>query len=201
MWLGALDESKAASHFCVWCRQRCLVSEVNKMKKANMLFSTKEIAMLALSTAAAVVGRLVFQFIPNIQPMTDILLLLSIYQGLKPGLIVSTLAVVITSLYLGTGLWTISQLISFTILVIIAFFLSKIPIFKRSVILQMIFAFAAGFLYGFIISIFESKFYGIQSFLPYYLAGVSFDTMHAVGNAGFYILLYPFFSRKNLLKS
>lgn len=170
------------------------------MKKTTSLFSTREIAVLALSTAAAVVGRLMFQFIPNIQPMTDIFILLTIYQGLRASLIVSTLSVIITSLYLGTGLWTISQLLSFTILMILAYYLSKISIFKQSLILQIIFAFFAGFLYGLIISVFESKFYGIQSFLPYYLAGVSFDAMHAVGNASFYLLLYPFFSKKNLLK-
>lgn len=183
-------------HFFEWLPVKRM-SE--KVKKTTALFSTHEIAILALSTAAAVVGRILFQFIPNIQPMTDIFLLLAIYQGLRASLIVSTLSVIITSLYLGTGLWTISQLLSFTILVILAFYMGKIPFFKRTLILQVIFAFAAGFLYGLIISVFESKFYGIKAFLPYYLAGVSFDAMHAVGNAGFYLLLYPFFSKKNLL--
>lgn len=166
----------------------------------KQLFSTREIAFLALSTSASVVGRLMFQFIPNIQPMTDIFLILTIYQGVKVGIIVSILSVIITSLYLGVGLWTLSQLLSFSILITITAMLSWCSIFRKSLILQIIFAGVVGFLYGFIISIFESRVYGIKIFWSYYLSGIPFDAMHALGNVVFYMLLHPFFSRKNLVK-
>lgn len=158
-------------------------------------FSTKEIAYLSLMVAACVVGRLMFQFIPNVQPMTTILLIMTTYRGLRQGLIVSLLSLLITNLYLGMGSWTIAQLVSYAIVIVIVGLLSKWTFFKNSLMLQTAFSFFAGFLYGFIISIFTYKMFGMTAFLPYYLQGLSFDFLHAIGNVGFYILLGPLFKR------
>jgi uncharacterized membrane protein len=165
-----------------------------KLQKSN-IFSVREIAYLSLIIAACVVGRTAFQFIPNVQPMTDIFLIITIQQGMSRGLIVSLLAVMITNLYMGMGIWTISQLISYGLIIILTGFLAKIPYFKEKFILQIVFSFVVGLLYGFIISCVDAQILNISAFLPYYLQGVSFDLMHAAGNAGFYILLAPIFMK------
>lgn len=155
------------------------------------LFSVRELTYLALTTALAVVGRLSFQFIPNVQPMTAIFLILALQLGLVRSLLVCLLSVLITNFYLGMGVWTIGQLVSFTAIIFIFSALSQLPWFKKYLVLQIIVAGLCGFIYGFIISIIDTKIYGFTSFWTYYLQGVSFDALHATGNIIFYAILAP----------
>lgn len=166
---------------------------LNSNNKAT--FSVKEIANLSLMVAACVVGRLIFQFIPNIQPMTAILLIMTLHRGLRQGLIVSLLSVIVTNLYLGMGVWTLAQLFSYTTIIVVFYLLGKWSFFKKNLLLQAFFSFLAGFLYGLIISLVSYKLYGITAFLPYYIQGLSFDFLHAIGNVGFYLILAPLFKR------
>lgn len=167
----------------------------SKKKQSATIFSVKEMAQLSLMVAACVVGRLLFQFIPNVQPMTAILLIITIYRGLRHGLIVSLLSLVITNLYLGMGVWTFTQMASYSVIILLAGLLAKWPYFKASLTWQVTYSFLAGFLYGFIISILSFKLYGMTAFFPYYLQGLSFDFLHAIGNFGFYLILAPLFKR------
>lgn len=57
--------------------------------------------------------------------------------------------------------------------------------------LQAIYAGITGLLFGLLISAVQAPFLGISAFLPYYLAGVPVDVMHAFGNIVFYLLLTP----------
>ena len=54
-----------------------------------------------------------------------------------------------------------------------------------------LFAFFGGLLYGFVISVISVKLMGINSFWAYYIAGIPFDLLHGLGNAGFYLILEP----------
>lgn len=164
-------------------------------KSRSTAFTTQELAFLALVTAACVVGRLLFQFIPNIQPMTAIFILLAIFLGASRGITVSILSLVITNIYLGMGVWTITQIVGFSTIIILAAGLNIFPVFRKSLILQVSYSFIAGFLYGFILALIDTKIYGISNFWIYYLGGLSFDFLHAIGNVGFYLILAPIFKR------
>lgn len=169
------------------------------MKNSNPskkpFFSVREIAYLSMLTAACVVGRTLFQFIPNVQPMTVIFLLITFYLGFSRGLIVALLSIVITNMYMGMGVWTISQLVSYTVILVVFQLLCKVPFFKKSFWLKCIYSIFSGMLYGLIISIISVKIYGMTAFLPYYLSGISFDVMHSIGNGGFYLILAPIFKK------
>lgn len=167
----------------------------NSKKTQKNFFSIKEIAYLSMLTAACVVGRTLFQFIPNVQPMTVIFLLITFYLGLSRGLVVALLSILITNMYMGMGVWTFSQLISFAIVLLVFYLLCKLPLFRRSFWLKGLYCVFAGMLYGFIISVISVKVYGITAFLPYYLSGVYFDFMHGLGNGGFYLVLAPIFAK------
>lgn len=165
---------------------------INKMKH----FSVQRLALLAALTALCHIGRLVFQFIPNVQPMTTILLLITLVMGTIDGLVVALLSLVLSNMFLGMGPWTLSQFIAFLALIVLTgcmrplYHSSRLhPVFKR--IIFIMFAFLTGLLYGFVISIIEVRVFGISNFWVYYLQGVSFDVLHATGNAGFFLLLEP----------
>ena len=162
------------------------------MKTANTtIYSTKRLALLAILTALVYIGRLVFQFLPNVQPMTAILIILTLHMGISDGLIVATLSLVLTNMIMGMGPWTFAQLFSFAMIIFFTGFVMKPMYRKNTKWLFVIFAFVTGFIYGFVISIVEYNVYGMTNFWVYYVAGLPFDFAHAVGNPGFYLLLEP----------
>lgn len=163
-------------------------------KKSNH-FTTQELAFLSLLTAACVVGRLAFQFIPNVQPMTALLIMITLHFGFSRGLIVSILSLLVTNFYLGMGVWTVSQILGFSLLLLIASLLGRFQIFHKYIWLQAIYSLFAGYLYGFILAVIDTQVYGMTNFWAYYFAGLSFDTLHAIGNLGFYLILAPVFYR------
>ncbi|WP_207940774.1 hypothetical protein DOK78_001692 [Enterococcus sp. DIV2402] len=161
----------------------------------STFFSTYEIAYLAMTVAACVVGRMLFQFIPNIQPMTAIFLILTYQLGVSRGLVVNVLSLLITNLYMGMGIWTISQILSFSVVIGCMGLLCRWPTFRKKRSLQVIFSVLAGFLYGLVIAMIDVQIYGMPQFWPYYLAGLYFDLLHGLGNGMFYFLLAPIFQQ------
>lgn len=141
--------------------------------------------------ALCVVSRTFFQFIVNVQPVTAILLIIAIYWGTYQGLLVSLLSILITNFYMGMGVWTIAQVATYFIIILLTGLLKKVPKFRQSILIQALYAGLTGLLFGFFISAIQAPFLGISAFLPYYLAGIPVDTMHAVGNVVFYLLLAP----------
>jgi len=146
-------------------------------------------------TALTAVGRLAFAlpFMPNIQPMTALLIIIALNIGIVDSLIVSLLSILLTNLFLGMGPWTVLQIISFG-LVILLTGLVKYFYQPQSFVNRIIFAIWAGlmgFIYGFVISYLNFLLYGMNNFWVYYLNGVPFDLLHAVGNVGFFIILEP----------
>lgn len=167
----------------------------NSDRSLKSVFSVRELTYLALIVAACVVGRILFQPIPNVQPMTAIFLIITSRWGLGRGLIVCLLSVIITNFYMGMGIWTVAQLLSYVVLLALFSGLVKVPMMGKSFFLQWGFSFVSGFIYGFIISVIDVLVYGMTAFLPYYLQGLPFDFLHSIGNFGFFLLLAPIFQR------
>lgn len=154
-------------------------------------YDARHVALLAILTALCYVGRLVFQFLPNVQPMTAILLILTLHLGMVDGLLVASLSLFLSNLMLGMGPWTFTQLLSFAILIFLTGFMMR-PLYGRAPKwLFVLFAFAMGILYGFVISFLSVQIYGVANFWAYYLYGLPFDLAHAGGTAVFYLLLEP----------
>ncbi|CEI83779.1 membrane protein [Oceanobacillus oncorhynchi subsp. incaldanensis] len=150
--------------------------------------NTYKLTLLALLATLAVVGRYAFQFIPNVQPVTAIIILTGIFLGPMSAVILGILVVFLSNMLLGMGIWTVWQIISWCVIGIIAGIMGitwkRVPF-----IFIIIFSVVSGYFYGFIISLTTYQVTGY--FWPYYLAGLPFDTAHAIGNAVFITLLYP----------
>lgn len=158
---------------------------------AKQRFDAKRVALLSLLTAMCYVGRIIFQFLPNVQPMTAILIILTLHLSIVDGLIVASLSLVLSNFLLGMGPWTFMQLASFSVLILLTGIVMK-PLYpQHSRWIFVIFSFLSGMLYGFVISLMNVQFYGIASFWGYYFYGLPFDFAHALGTAGFYLLLEP----------
>ncbi|MGX7205197.1 hypothetical protein [Enterococcus pingfangensis] len=142
---------------------------------------------MALLTAVCVIGRLMTSLIPNVQPITAILLIVTLNIGVVPALIIGSLSLIITNFYLGMGIWTIAQILAFAIIILLTGLLNKLP--WKSLLLEVVLGFVLSLLYGLLVSAMLAPFFGIKQFWPYYLAGLSFDVMHGIGTVVFYVLL------------
>lgn len=152
----------------------------------------KKLTYLSFLSAVGVIGRLLFVFIPNVQPVTSILIFTAIYFNLIDAILVDIVIIFVSNLFLGSGIWNIYQTITYGIIIIIASILKRNKMFKEKILFQGIFACISGFLYGFIISIFTSTMFSKTSnFWAYYIFGLQIDTYHAIGNLTIYIVLIP----------
>lgn len=150
--------------------------------------NTYKLTLLAVLAALAVTGRYAVQFIPNVQPVTSIIILTGIFLGPISAVILGILVTFLSNMLLGMGIWTIWQIISWCLIGVTAGLIGiiwkKVPVW-----FIILFAVFSGYLYGFIISLTTYQVSG--HFWPYYLAGLPFDTAHAIGNGVFAAILYP----------
>ena len=168
--------------------------------KNTSIFSIRKITLIALLSTLAYIGRLLFSWIPNVQPVTVILLIINLEMGLVEGILTASLSMILSNIFLGMGPWTLYQIASFAIVILVFSCLKpfwrqtwKQPLLKLA--FYTIMAGLTGYLYGFVISIFSVYFYHIPKFWVYYLQGLPFDTLHALGNIAFWILLSPLLPR------
>ncbi|MGN8647103.1 ECF transporter S component [Gracilibacillus sp. HCP3S3_G5_1] len=154
--------------------------------------NTYKLTLISLLAAVCIVGRLAFQFLPNIQPVTAIIIISGAMLGVLPAICIAIITTYITNLFLGMGIWTIWQMIGWVVIGIFAGIIGKYTREKQMMYLT-IFAFVAAFIYGLIVNLGTFTFAG--NFIAYYLAGLSFDLIHAVGNVIFMLLLYPVLNR------
>ena len=167
-------------------------------KPNNELSLAYRISRVGILSALAVVGRLALAVIPNVQPVSVIILIITLTMGTIDGMLVAVLSILLSNILLGMGPWTLAQIASYVIISLLTGWFVR-PFYKPNAMANRIaiavYAGFTGLLYGFIISIFMVKMFGVVAFWPYYLRGIPFDLMHAGGNIAFYFILEPILSR------
>src|SRR5690625_4230489 len=150
--------------------------------------SVYRLTLLAILAALGVVGRSLFVFLPNVQPVTAIIIIAGIMLGPLSAIILAFLITFLSNMLLGMGIWTVWQVIAWGIIGLLSGLIGKtfksIPIYIIALM-----ALISGYFYGLIISLTTYQVTG--KFWPYYMLGLPFDTYHAIGNVVFIILLYP----------
>lgn len=156
----------------------------------------REITLIGLLSALCVVSRIMLQFLPNIKPVTSIIILISCWLGWRFGVKLAVISASISNLILGMGPWTIFQIFAWAVIALFSGLIGKLSI-SKSITFMACFSFFSGYIFGLFVS-FEKMIYGgFKVYLTYYLAGLYFDTLHAMGNFIFMIVLYH--PLKNLL--
>ena len=127
----------------------------------NLNKSVRWLTTAALMSAASFTGRLLFQSIPNVQPLTTIIIICTLVFGFYFGSTVAILSLMISNLFLGMGICTFAQIAAFLAICLITFLL-KSALNKMPLIILAIFAGLMGYFFGFIISLVQAPFFGIQ---------------------------------------
>jgi energy-coupling factor transport system substrate-specific component len=158
------------------------------MKKTN------EITLIGILAGVNIVSRVMLQALPNIKPVTSIIILSVLLFGLSFGVKLAVVTTVVSNIFLGMGIWTFFQLLAWVIICLLSDVIAQI--YKKrgtspNLYLMAVFAFFMGYVFGFIVSLDKLIIGGPTMFILYYLAGLVFDTFHAAGNFVFYLICSP----------
>src|SRR5690625_6763744 len=99
-------------------------------------------------------------------------------------ILLAILTTFLSNIMLGMGVWTVWQIISWGLIGVISGFIGQL-FSKINFFIIVIFSIISGYFYGFVISLTTYQVTG--KFWPYYIAGLPFDTYHAIGNAAFLV--------------
>jgi energy-coupling factor transport system substrate-specific component len=158
----------------------------------------RQIMPCVVLAALAAAGRIVFAAVPNVQPVTAIVIICGIVFGRKSGFMCGAIAALVSNCFLGQGAWTPWQMYTWGLVGYIAgvFFSRGV----RHVSLVCVYGFIASFVYGFILNTWTLVGFmqgtGIAAALGVYVAGFTFDLAHACSTVVFLALLYAPWSRK-----
>src|SRR5688500_5403456 len=74
--------------------------------------TTRVLALVATLAALAALGRIAFAPLPNVKPMTDIVLISGYVLGGAPGFVVGAVGALASNLFFGQGPWTPWQMVA-----------------------------------------------------------------------------------------
>lgn len=154
----------------------------------------KEISLIGILAAVNIASRIYLQALPNIKPVTSIIIISVMLFGLAFGVKLSIVTTIVSNLFLGMGIWTFFQILAWVVICLLTQLL--LDFFKKikkepNIVIMSIFAFLMGYVFGFVVSLDKLIIGGPSLFIVYYISGLLFDTFHAVGNFGFYLICAP----------
>ncbi|OAT81316.1 ECF transporter S component [Desulfotomaculum copahuensis] len=160
--------------------------------------SSREVALIAVLGAVAAVGRVPFAALPNIQPVTFMVIISGFVFGSRAGFMTGSTAALVSNFFLGQGPWTPWQMFAWGLAGVTAGLIRMV--FPRTGTAGMtVFCIIWGYLYGWIMNLwFWTAFVqplNWQSFAATYAASFWFDTFHAAGNAAFYLFFGASFKK------
>lgn len=159
----------------------------------------RDIMPIVVLCIVASFGRVVFNFIPQVQPVTAIVIISGITFGPQTGFMSGALSALISNMYLGHGPWTPWQMLAWGTVGALAGLLGKSKIVKHPAV-YCTYGFLAGFLYSMITDVLTISTLG-QALNPgivliVFATGIVFNISHSVGNVIFLLLLFGTFNRK-----
>jgi hypothetical protein len=159
---------------------------------------SKEISLIGILAAVNIASRIALQSLPNIKPVTSLIILSVIVFGLSFGIKLTFVTTIVSNIYLGMGIWTFFQIFAWIVICLLT--QGIVDIFHKAkkeppLLFMAVFSFCMGYVFGFIVSLEQFVVGGVGLFISYYSVGIAFDTMHAIGNFAFYLLCAPFFMK------
>jgi energy-coupling factor transport system substrate-specific component len=145
---------------------------------------SRELALVAALAAAAAGGRVLFAFIPNVQPVTMIVAVTGATTG--------GAAALVSNAFLGQGPWTPWQMIGWALVGAGAAAIGR-PLRNRWALAA--YGIVCGFLFDWLMDVWAWSTLGpsanLHSFMTLAATGVPFDVAHASGNAVIAVIAGP----------
>ena len=140
--------------------------------------TVRDLCFLSLAAALMFAVKMALSSLPNINLNALILILVTVFFGWK-ALYTVCVYVLLEGLMFGFGVWWVSYLIVWPLLVVLAMAVRK----TASPLLWAVFAGLFGLAFGpMMYVIFFTVTGGWEGFLPMWIAGIPYDLVHAVSN-------------------
>lgn len=154
----------------------------------------REIVILAVLIATAVVGRAAFFMIPNFKPIVAIIIISGVALGKESGFLVGAMSAFVSNFLFGQGPWTPYQMIAMAIIGYLAGLIFHGFGDRLKVLPLVIFgALTTFFLYGAIVDLWTifsaTSEPTMATVIGIYAAGIPFNLTHAAATAIFLLLL------------
>ncbi|MET3559114.1 hypothetical protein ABID29_002263 [Streptococcus rupicaprae] len=153
--------------------------------------TVRQMAKLSLLASLCIALRFSFGAFPNIKPITAIFLVCLIYFKLWEVIVIMSLTMIITGIYMGFGIWILWQIIAYAIVLMLWQYLVS-PLARMTGLRLPVLTILSGvmpFVYSLVIAVFDSWLYG-TSLLAYWLNGLVFDYLHALSTIAFYPIVF-----------
>lgn len=189
-----------------------LISSFTIMIVINLIFfwlfertgpKPKDILPMVVICCGASLGRVVFVMLPQVQPVTALVIIMGSVYGCRKGYVTGALCALVSNLILGQGPWTLFQMTGWGIVGLLAGAMEKgihnLSEGKKAWIYAVYSVFAA-FLFSFITDLLTVCYLGenlnFASVVAVFGAGLAFSIGHAVFNFVLVLFLYGILSRK-----
>lgn len=156
-------------------------------KAEKTLTPGNDAMVLVLLGVFAVSGRVLLEPLPNVQPVTVIVLLAGVHYGAARSTVLATSIALISNIFLGHGIWTLYQAAGWSLVGIAGALLSDRMTLSGSISVSRVAALsvAAAFLFDWVVSLSALHSFGAEMLPVYIISGIPFDILHASGNVFF----------------
>ncbi len=155
---------------------------------------------VVVMTSAASIGRVIFAFIPNVQPVTVIVVIMGMCCCTEAGFLTGALSALVSSLIMGFGPWTLWQMLAWGLIGILAGVLGKIKIFSNTLSCAVI-SFVSAFIFSAVMDIWTVSTIWDYSrtagaVISVFASGFLFNIPHSVFNALLAVCIFAPMKRK-----
>ncbi len=166
----------------------------------------RELIVISVLAALAVMGRTMFFMLPAFKPMMAIVIISGIAFGPEAGFLVGAMSAFVSNFFFGQGPWTPWQMFALGLTGFLAGVLIRKGILKKTRISLSIYGFLTTFLiYGGVMNIASVLMYtdraNIEMFLASYISGIPYDLVHAISTVFFlYFLSRPMIEKLDRIR-
>ena len=164
------------------------------MKHSDLKLTVREMVLFALLGAMTFAAKYVMSFLPNIEPVSLMVMLFAAVFGWK-WVYPVYLYVMLEILFYGISLWNINYLYIWAVLAVAAYFLRDL----HHPLAWALLSGAFGLLFGALCGIVDVFIGGVSYAVAKWVSGIPFDLMHCGGN--FFIALVLFKPIRKLLET
>lgn len=152
---------------------------------AEAKLTVKEIAVMGVMIAVLMVSVHIMAPLPNIEPVTLLVMLYTLFFGKKTAYILAAY-ILLEGCWYGFGIWWVMYLYVWPLLAVLTYLLRK----KESVFVYATLAGAFGLFYGALCAIPYLFVGGPATAFAWWVAGVPYDLIHCISNVIICLVLF-----------
>lgn len=154
----------------------------------------REVVTLAVITAMAIIGRVIFFMTPQFKPCAAVIIICGIMLGKQAGFLCGALTAFVSDFFYGQGPWTPWQMIAFGLIGLISAILFQNRRIIYNKLVMCIYGFLITFiLYGLIMDtatvLISTDTPRLKAFIAAYTSGVFFNAVHGISTVVFLFVL------------